>query len=188
MSGHTPKIWVGSLSDYNAGTLLGKWIDADQEVEEIQEEINAMLATSKEAVAEEWGIFDTDNFEGIKIDQYESLFKVAAIGELLTEFPYGVVGAVLSNGSANCALDQMDNKDDFVGAFKAYMDAAYLGSFASWEDFGADELENTGELANLPEHLEYYFDYAAYARDRRLNGDVWAHETPNEIHVFNCYA
>lgn len=31
-----PRIYVASLSDYNAGTLHGKWIDADQSAEDIQ--------------------------------------------------------------------------------------------------------------------------------------------------------
>lgn len=45
----TPRIYVASLSDYNAGTLHGEWIDATQELDDIWAEINAMLAASPEA-------------------------------------------------------------------------------------------------------------------------------------------
>ena len=40
----TPRIYVASLADYNSGRLLGRWIDADQPVEDIHREIAEMLA------------------------------------------------------------------------------------------------------------------------------------------------
>ena len=46
----TPRIYVASLADYNAGVLLGRWIDADQGVQAIHDQIDAMLATSKQPV------------------------------------------------------------------------------------------------------------------------------------------
>jgi hypothetical protein len=52
-SGIKPEIWVGSLSDYNAGVLHGIWIDAWQEPEEIQEQVSWMLRTSPTGNAEE---------------------------------------------------------------------------------------------------------------------------------------
>jgi hypothetical protein len=48
-SGDGPEIWVGSLSDYNHGYLHGMWIAADQEPEEIQEQIAWILRTSPAA-------------------------------------------------------------------------------------------------------------------------------------------
>ncbi|MDQ1744014.1 MAG: hypothetical protein QOE23_2353, partial [Pseudonocardiales bacterium] len=41
-----PRIWVASLSDYNNGVLHGAWIEAAREPEEIQADINTMLAAS----------------------------------------------------------------------------------------------------------------------------------------------
>ncbi len=54
----TPKIYVDCLSAYNAGTLHGSWIDANQDAEDIHEEIQEMLSESPEPVAEEWAIHD----------------------------------------------------------------------------------------------------------------------------------
>ena len=51
---NTPRIYVASLADYNAGRLHGRWIDADQPIEVIREEIAEMLTESKEPIAEEW--------------------------------------------------------------------------------------------------------------------------------------
>lgn len=43
--GARPQIYVASLSDYNAGRLHGRWIDAATTDEELGEEVGAMLAT-----------------------------------------------------------------------------------------------------------------------------------------------
>ena len=47
-----PRIYVASLSDYNAGVLHGVWLDATQDEEELQAGITAMLDASRESVAE----------------------------------------------------------------------------------------------------------------------------------------
>jgi antirestriction protein len=48
----TPRIYIASLSDYNAGTLHGAWIHADQGAENIQAEVSAMLSASPTAADE----------------------------------------------------------------------------------------------------------------------------------------
>jgi hypothetical protein len=48
---NTPRIYVASLSDYNAGRLLGRWIDADQPAEAIHEQIAQLLAESNQPIA-----------------------------------------------------------------------------------------------------------------------------------------
>jgi antirestriction protein len=54
----TPRIYVASLSDYNAGRLHGCWVDCDQDADSINAEIAAMLAASADPGAEEWAIHD----------------------------------------------------------------------------------------------------------------------------------
>ena len=43
-----PRIYVASLSDYNAGRLHGTWLDADVEAADLAEGVQAMLASSPE--------------------------------------------------------------------------------------------------------------------------------------------
>jgi len=57
-----PRIYVASLSDYNAGRLHGGWFDADREPEKLEKEIGFMLACSPELIAEEWAIHDHEGF------------------------------------------------------------------------------------------------------------------------------
>lgn len=41
-----PRIYVASLGDYNAGTLHGLWLQADQDPDDLHEQITEMLAAS----------------------------------------------------------------------------------------------------------------------------------------------
>ena len=73
-----PRIWVGSWLDYNNGLLHGEWIDAARDETEVWADISAMLAASPTArqhgeVAEDWGIFDHDNFGLLKIGEQETV-------------------------------------------------------------------------------------------------------------------
>ena len=79
----TPRIYVACLASYNAGILHGRWIDCDQGVDHIEEEVAAMLKESTQQFAEEWAIHD-HQFLG-NIDEYTSFDTCAAIGEALTE-------------------------------------------------------------------------------------------------------
>ena len=56
------RIYVADLAAYNNGKLHGVWIDATQNLEDIQDQINAMLAESPEGFAEEYAIHDYEGF------------------------------------------------------------------------------------------------------------------------------
>ena len=64
----------------------------------------------------------------------------------------------------------------------------YLGCFESIEDYAMDYIESTGSLRQLPESLQYYFDYERFARDLEMGGDIFTIETSyREVHVFSNY-
>src|SRR5205085_7828465 len=80
-----PRIYVASLSDYNAGRLHGAWIDATQDPAQIHENIAAMLAAGREPPAEEWAIHDYDNFGPVHLSEYEDIAAVSRIGRGIAE-------------------------------------------------------------------------------------------------------
>src|SRR5688572_9380760 len=65
------RIYVADLAAYNAGHLHGVWIDATQDVEDIQAQIDAMLKSSPVADAEEYAIHDYEGFDGYNLGEYE---------------------------------------------------------------------------------------------------------------------
>jgi antirestriction protein len=57
-SDSNPRIYVACLAAYNNGYLHGAWIDADQDTDQIRDEIAAMLARSPVEDVEEYAIHD----------------------------------------------------------------------------------------------------------------------------------
>lgn len=172
----TPRIYVASLSDYNAGHLHGRWIDADQDADAIRKEIATMLAESREPDAEEWAIHDHDNFEGYSLSEYADLEHVADVARLLAE--HGPVFAGLLNnfgGDLEQARDYMEQGS--CGVFKSLEDYAYELAQDVWGD----------AIAKLPEFIRHHIDWAGVGRDLELSGDVFTVEVDGDVHVFNSH-
>ena len=58
------RIYVADLAAYHNGKLHGVWIDATQELDDIRDQINVMLAESPEGFAEEYAIHDYEGLGG----------------------------------------------------------------------------------------------------------------------------
>lgn len=76
-----PRIYVADLLAYNWGELRGVWLDAAQDPEELQEQIDAMLAGCKYGKAEEWAIHDFEGFNGLHLGEWEDLAHVSKIAK-----------------------------------------------------------------------------------------------------------
>ena len=174
---NTPRIYVASLADYNAGRLLGKWIDASQSVDDIRSEIAGMLAESSELIAEEWAIHDYENFEGLRLPEFADTESVAQAAHLIVE--HGPVFAGLLNHFGG------------LGALKeaqSYMDDGYRGEFDSLGDYAAALIEDCygDALKQLPDFIRYHIDYEGIGRDLDMGGDVFTVECDGRVHVFDA--
>lgn len=169
----TPRIYVASLSDYNAGRLHGRWIDADQSADDIQAEIGAMLAESREPIAEEWAIHDYDNFGGLHLSEYESIEHVADLG-----------AAIAANGPAFAAYAEHVGADQAdVGGF----DEAYCGEWDSFTEYVEDYVDQTGMLDGVNELVSRYFDVDSFARDLLLDSFYTAPAPAHGVYVFRRF-
>ena len=79
MSEHI-RIYVADLAAYNAGHLHGVWIDASLDLDDMQEQVKAMLAASPVEGAEEYAIHDFEGFDGYPLGEYEGLQTAHEIG------------------------------------------------------------------------------------------------------------
>lgn len=160
------RIYVASLSDYNAGILHGEWLSFDDfsSAGEVWEAIRAMLAASptakREGVpAEEWAIHAYEGFGGIKVSEYESIPALWEAHELLESLddPEAFADWLAYEGAA-------DISEVTEGNIEAFQDA-YRGWYRSKEEFTEELIEDLGLLSNVDELLSRYFDYGAFARD-----------------------
>ncbi|MEJ5084957.1 antirestriction protein ArdA [Brucella pseudogrignonensis] len=79
-----PRIYAACLASYNNGVLHGRWIEASSDVDEMQDEINAMLRESKfpNVMVPNWeGTADANGFtrcgDGTVLDLQNRLFDTA---------------------------------------------------------------------------------------------------------------
>jgi hypothetical protein len=67
------RIYVSHLAAYNNGKLHGVWINACDDINEIWEQIKAMLNASPEGFAEEYAIHDYEGFGGYALSEHEDI-------------------------------------------------------------------------------------------------------------------
>ena len=166
----SPAIYVASLADYNNGVLHGAWIDAAREPADIQADIDAMLAQSREPNAEEYAIFDYDQFGQCRISRK----RPDRPGRADRAWHQGARLRIRRLGEVNEGAPE--RFDDFT--------EAYLGHYDSVQDYAeqlVDDLGYTAELAKLPESLRHYlrFDTEALAQDMEQGGDIYPVGSPD---------
>ncbi len=166
-----PRIYAACLASYNSGRLHGAWIDCDQDPEDIQAEITAMLAASPTPLAEEYAIHDYEGFEGIKIGEWEDLATLALHARMIEAH-----GAAWAIYAGNLGTEE-PTEDGFT--------ECYQGAHDSREAF-AESLTDSGDMfAGIPDQIVQYFDWQSYARDLFMGGDFWDERHNGVIHVFS---
>jgi antirestriction protein len=163
------RIYVADLAAYNNGKLHGVWINACDDINDIWEQIKAMLATSPEGFAEEYAIHDYEGFGGYALSEHEGIETAHEVACFIAEHPdFG--GELLSHFGG-------DLKDAGTAA-----EDNYCGCYQSLADY-AQEL--TEETPQIPENLAYYLDYERMGWDMEMSGDVFTIATGYEkIHIF----
>lgn len=177
-----PQIYVADLAAYNAGRLHGRWLDANQDVGELEDAIAGVLATSPVPGAEEWAIHDYDGFAGLRLDEHESLQTISRLADGLAA--HGPAFAALANwlGTEEASSENFENY--------------YRGSWPQLEDYAEELLRDLG-VYDLVEQLPGWalpyvqVDAAGFARDLRLGGDIYAvtdtSRGDQQVHVFDTH-
>lgn len=194
-----PRLYVACLASYNNGVLHGRWIEASSDVDEMQDEINAMLRESKfpnvtvkcpecEGIAgiscdtcnstgsvpsaEEWAMHDSEDLPSC-FGEYPGLQAIADYVEFLEDHDdhdEDDLRAIFEDyRSADDASDAM--RDRFV---------TICESFRDYADEYADEVV-LSECSN--ETAKQYFNYESFARD--LKHDYNVIDVPSGVAIFH---
>ncbi|MGX7874404.1 antirestriction protein ArdA [Mesorhizobium sp. ORM6] len=177
------RFYAACLASYNNGVLYGRWIDASDDVDAMQAEINAMLRESRfpnvmvndpetslpVPSAEEWAIHDSEGLGDI--GEYAGLAEIArraAVAELADEkdIPLAVLLAFASD-HLNGEWDSADLESE--------VDDRYRGSYDTWRDFAQEFTEETNDMNAIPQWLKGHIDWDSIARDFELSGDFSAY-------------
>lgn len=171
-----PRIYVASLSDYNAGTLHGRWIETLDDLDAMQEQIDEMLRASPTTArygdkAEEWAIHDFEGFGPLRLGEYEPLSTIARLAVGITE--HGLAFAAWAEHVGVAEADQLDRFEEL-----------YRGEWDSAEDYAEqllDDMGATSAIDELPEWLQCYveLDVADFAHDLQIGGDITVVDKPD---------
>lgn len=165
-----PRIWVGSLADYNNGILHGAWIDAAQDEVDLQAAVLAVLVTSPWTArtgepAEDWAIHDYDGFGPLRIDEHENLNWISRVGKGIAE--HGLAFAAWAD-----VVEEPERLAEFDEAYQGHYDSltAYVEQLVN--DLGYDELLDRVVPTTLRPYVK--IDIDATARDLLFGGDLHA--------------
>ncbi len=150
------QIYIRCLAAYNSGILHGAWIVASANIEELQEQIDAMLKRSPMPNAEEWAAHDYDQFPNM--GEHPDLEDICDYVKLVdsTDLSQDCLDAVIENVHGN--LNQA--REDLERVIGVYHD------FREYAEECADDMIACAESGTgISEFLAQYFDYDAYARD-----------------------
>lgn len=171
-----PRVWIGSWADYNNGRLHGDWCDAAAEPEELWKDIHHILATSHEEIAEDWGVFDYDEFGGFTVGEAETVETITTVAR-----------GIAQHGEAFSLWAELHDADPEM---LANFEDAYLGEYDSAEDWARELMDDTGVEQTLneaiPEGLRPYvqIDYEQFARDARGSDIHFEESSGGGVYVF----
>lgn len=162
------EIYVACLASYNAGKTHGIWIDASKPIEDIYDDIHAMLKTSPMPSAEEFEIQDFNNLFYYDIfPSKQSIEEIHDIAVFLQE--YGDVGAAL--------LEEIGGDCDEA---ESLMESGYYGKYDSLTEFICDFAQ---DIFNMNERLLTYIDVEKLWRDLQIDG-YFAVNVGYTVHIF----
>lgn len=150
----TYRIYVGTYKKYSEGSIKGAWLDLED-------------YASKDDFYEACAELHSDEVDPEYMFQDHEDIPDFFIGEShLSDDIWSYM---------DCRMDD-EVKKAYVEAKYRWdeedCESSYIGEFTNFTDLAEYLVDEHGTLSEIPEHLQYYFDYEAYGRDIRLNGDV----------------
>lgn len=155
-----PRVWVGCLSCYNAGELVGSWVDAEDAVSVTADRLHGSGFSGE---CEELWCFDVEGLPaGIgEIDPGEAA-SWGVMYEALGDAQWPALVAWTESESFVMCSDGLPSLPDF--------EERYRGCWPSFDDYLAEEIDEMQR--DWPDEAIRYFDEAAYERDARVDYTV----------------
>ena len=163
-----PRVWVGCLACYNAGDLVGRWLDAD---DDRVGDLAYIHGDSPITDCEELWVMDTAGF-GPWLTGECSPWEAAKVAAVMAEVAAGGVDVSLvaewadSSGALGDLIEA-----GWAGGFADRFADEYQGEWESRADYAAYFTRECGQC--IPPSIEPYVDYDAMGRDLELGGDIF---------------
>lgn len=194
-----PQIYVSVLADYNSGRMHGAWIDCDQSIDEVWQEIHQLYITSSAAnvtatVCQDCGhikLYEHDiccecGSDNIKLVPSAEEY---AIHDHDGFAPFDV--SVYSSIEELVRMAEIISDDDkhavsFLAGLYDDIDViqAKIEDVEVFHCSRADYAQEITESCyDVPEYLIYYVNYDAMGRDMEINGEII--EVEHDVYITN---
>ena len=158
-----PNITYYSLSDYVGSTLISKTfqldeVDHDEHLQEISDWLESITKSKNDGeIREEWIVCDYEDIPKKYVGEYQLDPEFFEYRDVLnrSHLDKEIFEAGLNNG---LTLEHIE--ENYFGYFR--------DSTNRYEAIGEHFVHELGTI-EIPEHLEFYFDYEAYGYDQAIN-------------------
>ena len=152
-----PKIFCSTYKKYSEGSIKGQWLH----LEDYDDHDDFMRACRELHADEHDPECMFQDFEGIPREFIGECYLKPEFWDYM-----------------NCDIDD-DVKEAFMYLFDEWNEDrcrdSYIDKFDNRTQMAEHLVDEMGLLGEIPENLQYYFNYEAYGRDMELGGDVFEH-------------
>ena len=152
------RIYCGTYSKYNEGSLSGKWIDLSDYCDK-EEFYEACKTLHKDEEDPELMFQDWES-------PFDDLISESHINELI--FDIYIEFKPNKFDALNTFLKESSKSYDDIKELASDFEDAYIGEYNSKVEFASEILDE--QLYMIPEHLHGYLNYEAFARDLFMDG------------------
>lgn len=191
------RVWVGCLGCYNAGGLVGRWVDAAEAGDyEPHEAVNLPAGGVPpcgrlEGADERW-CFDHEGFGGFLSGEC-SPAEAQRIAEAMAEAEadgaeLAAVGEYLAN-TGERLTDWADVREGFEESYQGEYDSGEDYAERSFEEMGGFDVYGEAGGSDRPADLSsrwpfYCIDWERAWRELRLGDGMWTAESSGGVYVF----
>jgi len=166
------RVFVQNWASYNAGRIVGAWIDLEDFAERdvFWAKVQEVTAVADEVMCADWEDAPVDFGQTPDWDLVWAIAEAVNGGldaELLAAYADHVGVHYLPRDAADLAAEVNDR---------------HLGTYNSLADYAE---ETTRGCADIPDFLDFYIDWEKMGRDMEMNGDVSAVERNGSFYVFD---
>lgn len=164
-----PRIYVGTYAKYNNGSIAGAWLDLEKCSD--RDEFYRVCAqlhcdeSDPELMFQDW-----EDIPGKFISESSLAQNTWPDWVELDDDTRARCAMAWEHVDESMTVEQVSNR--------------YSGAFDSEEDWAYQFWDDTGMLKDLPEFAQNYINFASYARDCQMGGDVTFVREQGQVHVF----
>lgn len=174
------QVYLTDLAAYNAGSLVGRWVQLPMTGFELSQAISEVLTEGEHTVDgsnhEEYFItdYEWDEIDLKEIDEYEDIYDLNDELKLLSDLDKDKLKAVKFLLDEGITLDIED-------AISRAEDVTIYHNYCM-EDVAYDLIDSTYNFKDLPELIANNIDYDGIARDLEQDGTYW--EINGDVYVY----